>query len=52
MDNLLRELKFVLKDRVMLLCFIGAAMLSSYSLIIGLQESAFEKIKGVGDKRV
>ena len=42
MDNLIRELKFVLKDRVMLLCFIGTAMLSSYSLIIGLQESAFE----------
>ena len=42
MDDLIRELKFVFKDRVMLLCFIGTAMLSSYSLIIGLQESAFE----------
>ena len=39
----LRELKFALRDRIVLITLIGAALLSSYSLIAGLQESRSEQ---------
>lgn len=42
MKSLLRELKFALRDQVVVICLIGAALLSSYSLASGLQESASE----------
>jgi len=42
MESLLREFKFALRDRVVLFSLIGAAFLSSYSLLTGLQESAAE----------
>lgn len=42
MESLLRELKFALRDRVVVVCLIGVALLSSYSLVAGLQESASE----------
>jgi ABC-2 type transport system permease protein len=41
-ESLIRELKFALRDRVVLICLIGATLLSSYSLVVGLQESASE----------
>ena len=43
MHSLYRELKFALKDRVVVISLIGIALLSSYSLIVGLKESAAEK---------
>lgn len=43
LESLFRELKFAVRDRVVLVSLIGIALLSSYSLIIGLQESASEQ---------
>lgn len=43
MDNLYRELKFAIKDRVVFVSLIGIALLSSYSLIVGLKESIAEE---------
>lgn len=43
MDSSFRELKFALKDRVVLFGLIGLLLLSSYSLIVGLKESASER---------
>lgn len=42
MESLIRELKFALRDPIVLICIVGATLLSSYSLIAGLQESASE----------
>lgn len=42
MDSLFRELKFALRDRVVLFGLIGIALLSAYSLIVGSKESASE----------
>jgi len=43
MASLFRELKFALKDRVVVFTLIALALLSSYSLINGLKESAAER---------
>jgi len=43
MDSLVRELKFALRDRVVLLTLLGISLLSSYSVISGLKESVSEK---------
>ena len=43
MDSLLRELQFALKDRVVLFALLVTTVLSSYSLINGLQESKSER---------
>ncbi len=43
MDSLIRELKFALRDRVVFIGLIGIALLSSYSLIMGLNESDSER---------
>ncbi len=42
MGSLFREIKFALKDRIVFICLIGVALLSTYSLVAGLQESASE----------
>jgi len=42
MDSLIRELRFALKDRVVLISLVGLTLLSSYSLITGINESASE----------
>ena len=42
LESILRELKFALKDRTVLASLIGAVLLSSYSLVVGLQESVSE----------
>ena len=42
MGNLLREIKFALRDRIVWLSLIAVTLLSSYSLVTGLQESASE----------
>lgn len=41
-ESLIRELKFALRDRIVVFSLIGVALLSSYSLLTGLQESASE----------
>ena len=41
-DGFFRELKFALRDKVVLLSCIFVTLLSSYSLILGLQESDSE----------
>lgn len=42
MESLIREFNFALRDRVVIVCLIGTTLLSSYSLVSGLQESASE----------
>ena len=57
MARLLHELKFALKDRLVLSAFVGIVLLSSYSLINGLKASVSEQAtieritKLVGDDR-
>lgn len=41
-DSVMRELRFALRDRVVFACLIGCTLLSTYSLVAGLQESASE----------
>lgn len=43
MDKLFRELKFTLRDRVVLFTLLGIAALSTYTIINGLKESAAER---------
>jgi len=43
MDSLIRELKFTLKDRVVLVTLIAVALLSSFSVVNGIKESNSEK---------
>jgi len=43
MDNFFRELRLALRDRVVLLTLLGVTLLSSYSIINGLNESAAEQ---------
>lgn len=42
MDKFIRELKFAIKDRTLVLSLIGLFILSCYSLFIGLQETSSE----------
>ncbi len=42
MDSFIREWKLAMKDRVVLVSFFVVTLLSSYSLIVGLNESASE----------
>jgi len=43
MDSLFRELRFALRDRVVLFGMIAVALLATYSLVNGLKESAAEQ---------
>jgi len=43
MDNLLRELGFALRDRVVIFALIGVTLFSIYSVVNGLSESAAEQ---------
>ena len=43
MVSLIRELKFALKDPVVLFTLLGLTLLSTYSIISGLKESAYEQ---------
>jgi len=43
MDSLIRELKFVLRDRVVLFTLLGVALLSTYTVVNGLKESSSEQ---------
>jgi len=43
MDSLFRELKFALKDRVVLISLMGITLLTAYSLNIGIKESESEQ---------
>ena len=42
MDNLLREVRFALRDRVVVLALLGVTLLSSYAVINGLNETTSE----------
>lgn len=43
MDSIIRESKLAIKDRVVLISFVVVTLLSSYSLIVGLNESSSEQ---------
>lgn len=43
MDSIVRELRFALRDRVVLFSIIGITLLSAYAVVNGLKESASEQ---------